>query len=182
MKLKDEDIIEIAKLIDEGYGVSKISTKFSYSKGALGKIVARYKYHGLNGILHKKNKEFTADEKITIINRFYSGESKNSLGIELNVNDSLITQWISKYEKLGYNGLIDNRGRPGITKMGRPRKKQKVEQAASNYEGMAPLTDDERQELNELRKKTYQQQMEIDCLKKIKALVQERQNQQTKKR
>lgn len=182
MRLKDEDIKEIARLVDKGYGVSKISTKLSYPKGATGKIIARYKQHGLEGILHKKNKEFTLDEKITIINRYYSGESKNSLAIELNVNDSLITQWISKYEKLGYNGLIDNRGRPGKTKMGRPRKNSKIEQSTSTNDAMAPLTDEERQELNELRKKTYQQQMEIDCLKKIQALVQKRQNRQTKKK
>lgn len=38
---------------------------------------------------------------------------------------------------------------------------------ASTIKAMAPLTNEERQELNELRKKTYQQ-MEIDCLKKSK--------------
>jgi hypothetical protein len=66
--------------------------------------------------------------------------------------------------------------------MVRPRKNSKIEQATSTNEAMAPLTDEERQELNELRKKTYQQQMEIDCLKKIQALVQKRQNRQTKKK
>ena len=66
--------------------------------------------------------------------------------------------------------------------MGRPRKNTEIEQQTSTNEAMAPLTDEERQELNELRKKTYQQQMEIDCLKKIQALVQKRQNRQTKKK
>jgi hypothetical protein len=66
--------------------------------------------------------------------------------------------------------------------MGRPRKNPKNEQPTSTNEAMVPLTDEERQELNELRKKTYQQQMEIDCLKKIQALVQQRQNRQTKKK
>jgi hypothetical protein len=66
--------------------------------------------------------------------------------------------------------------------MGRPRKKPIIEQSPSTNEVMSSLTDEERQELNELRKKTYQQQMEIDCLKKIQALVQQRQNRQTKKK
>ena len=66
--------------------------------------------------------------------------------------------------------------------MWRPRKNSKIEQQTSTNEAMAPLTDEERQELNELRKKTYQQQMEIDCLKKMQALVQQRQNRQTKKK
>lgn len=181
MRLKEEDIKEIAKLIDEGYGLSKLCTRFSYPKGALGKIIARYKRHGLNGILHKNSKEFTIEEKITIINRFYSGESKNSLAIELNVNDSLIIQWIKKYEQLGYNGLIDNRGRPGVTKMGRP-KKTETQKQTSTTEVMAPVTDTERDELNRLRKENYQLRLELACTKKIQALVQQRQNRQTKKK
>ena len=138
--------------------------------------------HGLESVLHRNQKSFTIDEKIEIINRYYAGESKSSLATRINVSKSLVNQWILKYEKLGYNGLIDNRGRPGVTKMGRPRKNPIIEQPTSTNETMAPLTDEERQELNELRKKTYQQQMEIDCLKKIQALVQQRQNRQTKKK
>ena len=138
--------------------------------------------HGLESVLHRNRKSFTIDEKMEIINRYYAGESKSYLSIEINVSNSVVDQWISKYEKLGYNGLIDNRGRPGETKMGRPRKNPKIEETTSTNEAMAPLTDEERHELNELRKKTYQQQLEIDCLKKIQALVQKRQNRQTKKK
>ena len=183
MRLKDEDIKEIARLVDDGYSPGYIANQFNYSRSNMESIVLRYKKHGLNGILHKSNNEkFSAEEKKSIINRYYSGESKRSLAIEINVNYSVVHQWILKYEKLGYNGLIDNRGRPGVTKMGRPRKNPIIEQPTSTNETMAPLTDEERQELNELRKKTYQQQMEIDCLKKIQALVQQRQNRQTKKK
>ena len=183
MRLKDEDIKEIARLVDEGRGPNYIARKLNYSVGSMKTLISRYKKHGLFGILRKaNNNKFSIEEKISIINRYYFGESKRSLAIELNLNVGVIHQWISKYEKLGYNGLIDNRGRPGKTKMGRPRKKVKIEQSTSINKNMVPLTDEERQELNELRKKTYQQQMEIDCLKKIQALVQKRQNQQTKKK
>ena len=146
------------------------------------RLIKKYKLHGLNAVLHKEPKTYTIDEKLKIINRFYAGESISSLSAEINVAYSLVSKWVLKYEKSGYNGLIDNRGRPGKTKMGRPRKNPKIEQPSSTNEAMTPLTDEERQELNELRKKTYQQQMEIDCLKKIQALVQQRQNRQTKKK
>jgi len=182
MKLKDEDIVEIARLVDEGYSYIKIALMFNIAKTRIYELTKRYKDHGLETILHSKQRFFTVEEKINVINRYYAGESKTSLAIEINVSRSVVIQWISKYEKLGYNGLIDNRGRPGETKMGRPRKNPKIEQPTSTNEAMAPLTDEERQELNELRKKTYQQQMEIDCLKKIQALVQKRQNRQTKKK
>jgi hypothetical protein len=82
----------------------------------------------------------------------------------LNVNGGLIYQWISKYEKLGYNGLIDNRGKPGVSKMGRPRKNQ---EKAFTDKAMAPITDAEREELNRLRKENYQLQMENECFKKL---------------
>ncbi len=182
MKLNKEDIIEITKLVDQGLGYRKIATKFNINSTTAKRIIERYKKHGLESVLQSKQRKFTINQKMEIINRYYAGESKSSLALEINVNIGLIHQWISKYEKLGYNGLIDNRGRPGKTKMGRPRKNTEIEQQTSTNEAMAPLTDEERQELNELRKKTYQQQMEIDCLKKIQALVQKRQNRQTKKK
>jgi transposase len=179
MRLKDEDIKEIARLVDEGYSSGYIANKYNYPRQSMQCIIARYKKHGLEGILHSKPKIFTVDEKINIINRYYAGESQRSLAIDLNVNGGLIYQWISKYEKLGYNGLIDNRGKPGVSKMGRPRKDQ---EKASTDKAMAPITDAEREELNRLRKENYQLQMENECLKKLQALVQERQNRQTRKK
>jgi len=182
MRLRDEDIKEIARLVDQGYGSPTIAFKFNYARGTMDKLVARYKKHGLEGILHGNYKTFSIDEKIAVINRYYSGESIRSLAIELNVNFSVVNSWIKKYEQMGYNGLIDNRGKPGVSKMGRPKKNQTQEQQATTAEAMAPVTDAERDELNKLRKQVYQQQMEIDCLKKIQALVQQRQNRQMKKK
>ena len=181
MKLKNEDLKEIVILVDEGYGPSYIADKYLYSLGSMKELIRRYKKHGLDGILKSKYKSFTIDEKLSIIKRYYAGESKSSLAIELNVRVTAISQWISKYEKLGYNGLIDNRGRPGVSKMGRPRKNQNKD-VTSTKEAMAPITDAEREELNKLRKENYQLKMENECLKKIQALVQQRQNRQTKKK
>ena len=181
MKLRNEDLKEIARLVDEGYGYWTIAGMFNYSKGTMQALVARYKKHGLEAILHGVSKTFSIEEKIAIINRYYAGESKASLSIEINVNIGVICQWISKYEKLGYNGLIDKRERPGVSKMGRPRKNQTKDVASTN-EAMAPITDAEREELNRLRKENYQLQMENECLKKLQALVQERQNRQTRKK
>ena len=181
MRLKDEDLKEIARLVDEGYGYWTIAGMFNYSKGTMQALVARYKKHGLEAILHGVSKTFSIEEKIAIINRYYAGESKNSLSIEINVNIGVICQWISKYEKFGYNGLIDNRGRPGVSKMGRPRKNQ-TKDVTNTADAMAPVTDAEREELNRLRKENYRLQMEVDCLKKLQALVQERENRKMRKK
>lgn len=181
MKLKNEDLKEIAKLVDEGYTYMRLAPKFGVSNSVMRRIIRRYKIHGIEGIIHGSSKTFTIEEKLAIIDRYYAGESKSSLAIEINVRDSLIHQWITKYEKLGYNGLIDNRGRPGVSKMGRPRKNQ-TKDLSSTTEAMAPVTDAEREELNRLRKENYRLQMENECLKKLQALVQERQNRQTRKK
>ena len=106
------------------------------------------------------------------------GESITFLAIECNVTLSVIQTWIKKYEQLGYNGLKDNRGRPGVTKMGRPRKNIKN----NNNKKMAPLTDAEREELNELRKRTQRLEMEIEATKKLNALVQARIERETQKK
>ena len=179
MRLKDEDLKEIARLADDGYNPGYIANKYNYDLRGMQRIIARYRMHGLKGILHSKSKSFTIEEKLAIINRHYHGESQRSLAIELNVNGSVVYQWISKYEKFGYNGLIDNRGRPGVSKMGRTKKNQ---EKTSTAEAMAPITDAEREELNKLRKENYQLKMENECLKKIQALVQQRQNRQTRKK
>ncbi len=181
MRLKKEDLKKIARLVDEGYSYINIANMINYETSAMQRIVRRYKIHGLEGILHSKSKFFTIEEKIAIINRYYAGESKSSLAIELNVSYSVVHQWISKYERLGYNGLIDNRGKPGVSKMGRPRKNQNKEVTSTN-EAMAPVNDAEREELNRLRKENYRLQMEVDCLKKLQALVQERENRKMKKK
>ena len=47
---------------------------------------------------------------------------------------------------------------------------------------MAPLTDAEREELNELRKRTRRLEMEIEATKKLNALVQARIERETQKK
>ncbi len=85
MKLKDEDIKEIARLIVEGWSYIKLACKFNMSKTNIDSLVRRYKMHRLEGILHTHPNSFSIEEKIAIINQYYSGESKSSLVIEINV-------------------------------------------------------------------------------------------------
>lgn len=178
MKLKDKDIIEIAEMIDNDISVTKIALKFSYNLSAMKRIVARYKKHGLKAILHSGTcNDYTQQFKLEIINRYYNGESKNSLAIDINASYAMVSSWIQKYERLGYNGLIDNRGRPGVAKMGRPKKNQ-----TKPTTQQAPLTDSEREELNELRKRTRRLEMELEATKKLQALVQERIKRETPKK
>lgn len=70
-------------------------------KTNMNSLVRRYKMHGLEGILYTHSKSFTIEEKIAIINRYYSGESKSFLAIEINGNFSLIHDWLKNMNKWG---------------------------------------------------------------------------------
>lgn len=178
MKLKKDDLIKIGKMIEENNSASKIAIYFGLNKSTVKSLIQRYRKHGIEGILHKEESySFTQEYKLEIINRYYSGESQRSLAIELNVNHSVIQSWIKKYEQFGYNGLIDKRGSPGMTKRGRPRKNETREN-----DKITPLTNSEREELNELRKRNRRLEMELEATKKLQALIQERINRQTKKK
>ena len=74
MRLKDEDIKKIARLVDEGYSYINIANMINYQASAMQRIVRRYKIHGLEGILHSKSKFFTIEEKIAINYIFDIGE------------------------------------------------------------------------------------------------------------
>ena len=178
MKLKKEDYLKIAKLVDEGKSFLEIAFIYKTGRTYMHNLVRRYQMHGVDALLCKGNwRNFSPEYKKEIIDRHYSGASISSLAIEINVCDSVIRSWIKKYEDLGYNGLINNRGRPGVTKVGRPRKNQ-TKPAAQQ----APLTDPEREELNELRKRTRRLEMELEATKKLQSLVQERIKRQTPKK
>jgi len=114
MRLTKEDLIEIGNMADQDVSIKKIALKFNYNEANMYRIIKRYKLHGIEGLLHKADSnKFSVEFKIDVINRYYSGESENSLATEINVNVGIIVSWIKKYEQLGYNGLVDNRGRPG---------------------------------------------------------------------
>ena len=43
MRLKDEDLKEIARLVDEGWTRNQLAKKYNYSSGSIEKIIKRYK-------------------------------------------------------------------------------------------------------------------------------------------
>ena len=174
-KMTKEKLIEIIACINNGYGARKIAKMFNITPYKASSIKRKYEMHGLDGIINRENRTYDSNFKYEMVQKFYNGASISSISVELNVSYAVVRSWIQKYEQLGYNGLIDNRGRPGVTKVGRPRKNQTTAQ-------QAPLTDPEREELNELRKRTRRLEMELEATKKLQALVQERIKRQTPKK
>ena len=174
MKLTEEDKKRIIELRKQGLGYGTIAKRFKIGHSTIRKILYAYELHGQEGIKHPpKNKKYSAEFKLEVINRAYQGESKSSLSFEYNLpGECIIISWMKKYEELGYNGLEGEQGRP----RGGPKIMTKEEKKNT------PLTNEEREELIRLRKEKEYLEMENAYLKKLDALVKERLKQQGKKK
>lgn len=173
MKLKLEDKIKIIKFYEKGYSISSLAKKFNVADNTIERIERQYREHGIESFKEKgNNSKYPADFKMEIINRVLSHESIKGIASELCINDGLIHSWIKRYKELGYNGLIEK-------KKGRlPKMKPKTKEIKINDTSM----DEKDNRIKELEERNAQLEMENDLLKKLRALVQQRQKQQDKKK
>ena len=178
MKLTLEDKLKIIELRQQGYSYEMIGKQFKVRDSTIQIIWYCYKEHGVEGIIHPpKNRIYSAELKLEIINKVFQGESKTSLAAKYNLaGPGTIGLWMKKYEELGYNGLESKpKGRPKSM----PRKpKEETKTIKDN----TPLTNEEREELIRLRKEKEFLEMENAYLKKLDALVKKRLKQQEKKK
>lgn len=176
MKLSLEEKIEIVKLYEKGLGYQSIADKYNVLRSTIDRIIRRYKINGLSSLKHPpKRQNYSAKFKMLIVKQVYEGKSKTSLAAEYNLpGPGTIVAWMHKYEELGYNGLISKQGRP--KKNMNPEKEEKT-----NVVNSSPLTNQERKEFEELKRKFEEVQMENEFLKKLDALVQERLKRERKK-
>lgn len=168
-KLTIEDKKEIIRLYDEEHvGCYTISKRYSVSHSVIERIIRKYHVHG-EEIFKKSYKIVSKNTKIEIIKRSIAGESTLSLSIEYLVSESQIRKWIKQYEKSGYNGLENKfKGRPPTVK------KETTNQIID--------PDDKDAIIKQLQEHNLELQAEVDALKKLRALVQQRNAQQTKKK
>ena len=169
-RLTKEDKIKIINLYKAGFGTRVISKRMKIQHERTREILRQYDLFGdlaLN--VSSKNRKHTIEYKIELINRVNSGESIASVAIENMISSGQLCNWVKKYKELGYNGLSKPKGRPKIMKQEPTKTKQ--------------ITEDEKDKLiRELKERNEQLEMENDLLKKLRALVQQRKQQQNKKK
>ena len=123
--------------------------------------------HGEEVLKKKVKRKFSADFKLEVIKRVLSGEAKSSVSIKYNIEPSQIRLWIKNYEEKGYNGLNNKpKGSPSIMK------KEKKRIDPNNKDAIIKQKDERILEL----------EAEVEALKKLRALVLQRNEQQTKKK
>lgn len=109
-KLTYEDKKEIVRLYDEEHrGYLAIAKRFNLNCSVIRCIERQYHIHGESSLKKKPNRKFTADLKLEIITRAINGESKSSLGIEYQIEQSMIINWLNNMMNLVIMVLLINR-------------------------------------------------------------------------
>ena len=148
-------------MLENGFSRTYIEKHFGIGKKLLGYLWARYRSEGPSGLLKKQNVKADYTFKVQVLRDI----EKNHLtlveaSLKYNVSDSQIIVWKRIAKTHGYESLAITRprGRPPKNDMGRPRKKKPEEMT----------------ELELLQLRVKELEAENALLKKVKALVEER--------
>jgi transposase-like protein len=152
------DYLRYMHMIEDGYSFSFICNHYGSDEKTLKVLWYRYQKFGIDGLSKKRN--FMATPKIKkkiVLDIEKNHLSLHAASIKYGPSTSPIKVWLRIYRSEGLSGLdrVKKRGRP--PGMGRPRKNSK------------PLT-----ELERLRKEVQELRTENALLKKVRALVEER--------
>ena len=180
MKLSDEDKREIIRLYkEEGVSQTHLAEAFGVGVRYIAELIARYNLHGEEVLIKGPNRKYSPEFKMEVINRYQNGEAKNALAVEYGIKRSMIDSWLKRYEKDGYNGLIDK-------KKGRPPKMKKedesVNETVSEDNGEVKSESADKARIKLLEKKNKELEAEVAYLKKLNALVQERKKRESRKK
>lgn len=174
-------LIEKLKIIrenKEGYGYKFLANKYNIPKSTIENWCNIYQIYGEVGLEKSMSKtKYTGEFKLSVLKyRQIQGLSYRETAEHFNIkNLSTIANWQRVYNEKGFAGLNGAVGRPKNTG------------EINMTEGKEPilkidkLTKSEREELIELREKTKYLEAENLYLKKLDALIREKE-QKTKKR
>ena len=160
MKHSFEEKVQIIKLIEQGCSINSLCKQFSIDRHQVEELFDRYKIVGESAATKKKSCNYTVSEKIKIVQEHIEkGLTLQQTCLRYDISRSSIKQWLRDYRK---NKCQEVKQRFSIcnTPMTRPKKNK-------------PTT-----ELEKLQYENLRLRAEIDLLKKVKALVEERERRQ----
>lgn len=173
---KKERINKIIELHKEGHEYTYIKNHFPElgSTTFIEKII--YQYKNNFDLFGEKNEKYNYETKVAAVNLFISNRyTAYEIAKILNIkNCHIIYQWLLKYKKLGYNGLEEKKRGPESMK----RKEIVVETKDENENDIIKKLKEENKELKEEINRLMQ---ELYCLKKLDALVREKELKTRKK-
>ena len=167
-KLINEQRIKIFERRLKGETLKALALEFDVNVHRLEYLIRLLKKHGYKILRNNKNRYYSKEFKEFAINRvLHDKESITSVAIDIGLSsEGILYNWIKKYKENCYNVIENKRGRKSkpMTKI---KKSKKV------------LTKEDK--IKELEDKILYLEAENEYLKKLKALVQEREQQNKKK-
>ncbi len=153
---------------EQGHSIRSLSKKWNVSPSLITKWVDHYRLSGSKGLLPKSAIYHTREFKLKVVRTYKDKElSLRDCCLQFDIpSQSTLSSWVKRYEQLGLEGLNEQKGRPKTMKKDKPSSKTKAK----------PLT-----RLEELERENLYLRAEIDFLKKLDALTQEKQTQLKKK-
>ena len=167
-KLTRKDKIEIYERRKKGETISSLTKAFDLHGSNIRYLIALIKKHGYDILRKDKNRAYSKDFKLQIINRILiNHESVNSVAIDIGLaSDGILHNWLSKFKENGYNVIEKKKGR-NPKSMTKPKKNNK--------------TLSEKEKIKQLEDEILYLKAENEYLKKLRALVQERELKEKKK-
>ena len=161
LKLKKhtfEDRLKYMRMIDDGHSIHSIHCKYGINEDVLHVLWSKYQSSGSSALRRAGN--FKADPELKrkiVLDIEENYLTLSAASLKYGPSPKTIEKWLHVARRDGYAalGMVKKRGRP--KDMGRPRKDS------------SPMT-----ELEKLQKENQELKTEIALLKKVRALVEER--------
>jgi len=173
MKLTEEDKRDIIKSVEKGITRKQLAADYHIGVKHIENLVKKYKLHGEAAIVCQPKRYYSHEYKEKIVNQYLNGMSKQRLSIMYNLRYSTVARWIKKYKDEGYNGLQNKKkGGPGEMKEETEREKKKTEEEKTA----------EKAKIKMLERRNKELEAEVAYLKKLDALIQEREKRESPKK
>lgn len=167
-KITREEKLEIYQKRKTGYTISSLSKEYNIRKDNLCYLIKLIDTHGENVLRNGKNNYYSPELKQEIINKvLIEHQSIKSTAIEYGLTSSgMLVNWINSYKENGYNIVEKTRGRPFTMK-----------------KEMKPIDlNDKDAIIKQKNEEILRLKAENEYLKKLRAVVQARKDQQPKKK
>ncbi len=157
----------VQKYLGEHIPVTKLVKMYQIDAGTIQQWIGSYVEHGEEGLTHTRQ-SYTGDFKVSVVEYMHdTGASARKTAAHFNVNAyGTVLDWEQIYEENGPAALYEeHRGKGAMMEAKRPRKPKQKKETDSDEDLLA--------EVKRLR-------MENEYLKKLNALVQEKENSRKK--
>ena len=167
-KLTREDKIEIYERRLKGETISSLAKSFNIHESNIKYLIALIGKYGNNILRKSKNRAYSKEFKLQAINRILiNHESINSVAIDIGlISAGVLHNWLSKFKENGYNVVEKKKGR----------KPKSMTKTKNNDKELS-----EKEKIKKLENEIIYLKAENEYLKKLRALVQERELKKKKK-